>query len=327
MDEEIRKYYEGELTTGERLDLLRKAQSDKSLKTAFIRHQHLRALLGLAPRPDDLPRARSSYNQFMLDNKKTVLRQFALKTLRYAAVIVCLIVGTWMAADTYFLQKKDVSALSLLNTLHVPAGQRVSLTLQDGTVVWLNAQTTLTYPTSFSGNERRVAIEGEAFFEVAKDAKKPFIVTSGEMDMKVLGTIFNVYNYPHEKMSRISLVEGSLQVSMSGNDSESLILKPNEEVTVRDGRMDVAPIPNPDYFLWKDGIYVFEDETLENIMKSLELYYDVMIEVKDPAMLKWKYTVKFRQRDGLREILRLMQRVHKFAMTMDEERNRVTIGR
>jgi ferric-dicitrate binding protein FerR (iron transport regulator) len=327
MDEQIIKYYKGELTTEERLDLLHKAQLDKSLKTAFIRHQHLRALLGLAPRANDLQRARSSYNQFILDNKKMTLRQFALKTLRYAAVILCLIVGTWMAAGVYFSQKKDLTAQTLLNTLCVPAGQRISLTLQDGTVVWLNAQTTLTYPTTFTENERRVAVEGEAFFEVAKDAKKPFIVTSGGIDMKVLGTMFNVYNYPHEKISRVSLVEGSLQVSMPGNSAKRLILKPNEEVTILDGHMDVAPIPNPDYFLWKDGIYVFEEETLENIMKSLELYYDVTIVVKDPAMLKWKYSVKFRQRDGLREILRLMQRVHKFAMTIDEEKNQIAISK
>jgi ferric-dicitrate binding protein FerR (iron transport regulator) len=287
----------------------------------------LRALLSLASLPDDLQRARSSYKQFMFEHKKMVVRLFALKALRYAALIACIVVGTWTAAGIYFSKGKDVTAQTLLNTLYVPAGQRVSLTLQDGTVVWLNAQTTLTYPTVFSENERRVAIEGEAFFDVAKDAKKPFVVTSGGIDMKVLGTVFNVYNYPHEKESRVSLMEGSLQVSMLGNTAKGFILKPNEEVVIRNGKMDLVPISNQDYFLWKDGIYSFEGETLENIMKTLELYYDVKIEIKDPAMLKWRYTVKFRQRDGFQEILRLMQRVHQFRIAMDEQNNRVTISK
>jgi ferric-dicitrate binding protein FerR (iron transport regulator) len=326
MDEQIQKYYDGKLTTEERLSLLRKAQSDETLKAAFIRHQQLRALLGFAPQPDDLQQAHIGYNKLTHDNKKRCLRKLIFKTLRYAAAIACLIVGTWMFADAYFSKEKHVTAHT--NTLYVPAGQRVSLTLQDGTLVWLNAQSTLTYPTSFSEKERRVVIEGEAFFEVAKDARKPFIVTSGGIDMKVLGTTFNVYNYPHEKISRVSLMEGSLQVSMRGrNASKSIILKPNEEVTIRNDCMKISTISNRDYFLWKDGIYSFESETLENIMKSLELYYDIAIEIKDPTMLQWRYTVKFRQRDGLPEILRLMQRIHKFGMVMDEENNQITINK
>jgi ferric-dicitrate binding protein FerR (iron transport regulator) len=101
-------------------------------------------------------------------------------------------------------------------------------------------------------------------------------------------------------------------------------LKKYEEVVVQDGRMSVFPA-TPTVALWKDGIYSFEDEPFGNILKKLELYYDVTIEVKEPAMLQWRYTVKFRQRDGIDEIFRLLQRIRPFRLMKDGENNRIII--
>ncbi|MDR1336200.1 MAG: FecR domain-containing protein, partial [Tannerella sp.] len=312
MEELIEKFYRRELTAEERLQVLRKAQSDESWKAEMIRQQQLRALLGLASHAGDGQRARAGYRRFMLERRRILRRGRLLQILPYAAAVACLALAAWSLAGRYYFPEKSgmTARASLSNTLHVPAGQRVSLTLQDGTVVWLNAQTSLTYPVVFSEKERRVSLEGEAWFEVAKDTEKPFVVTSGGVEVRVQGTKFNLYSYPQESYSRVSLVEGSVQVSLPGNASRRLALRPGEEVVVQGNRMKVAPISNMDYFLWTEGIYSFEGETLEKILKTLELYYDIAIEVKDPAMLQWKYTVKFRQRDGIREILRLMQRVH-----------------
>ncbi|GHT45796.1 anti-sigma factor [Bacteroidia bacterium] len=323
MHEQIVKYYQGELGAEERLDLLRKSHSDKSLKKEFIRMQQLQALLGLVAQENDQQEATASYHQFRLQHKRAKILQFAQRTLRYAATIIILISATWTTADFYYT--KHNSTEELFNTVYVPAGQRLSLTLHDGTVVWLNAQTTITYPAVFSNRERRVSIEGEAFFEVAKDAKKPFIVSTGTVDAKVLGTAFNVFNYPEENYSRISLIEGSLQVYHPESQAKAITLRPNEEITVSDSRLAVSNIADYKYFLWKDGLYSFENESFENIIKRLELYYAIDIEVKDSAMLQWKYTVKFRQKDGIHEILRLMQRVHPFAMKNDDENNRIII--
>jgi ferric-dicitrate binding protein FerR (iron transport regulator) len=323
MDERISKYYQRELTAEERLDLLRRAMADELLKKQFIRHHNLLALLSFVPQSGDAKLAADTRAAFLLERRRTGQRLSLFRWLRYAAVILCLIAGTWMAAGYYF--SRDTAVEDVQSTLFVPAGQRMSLTLPDGTVVWLNAQSSLTWPAAFSGDERRVRIEGEAFLEVAKDRKRPFIVSSNGFDIKVLGTTFNIYNYPNAPYSRISLIEGNLQVFTQGEASGGTLLKPNEEATLRNGRVTITPIRHNDYFLWKDGIYSFENETLEQILEKLELYYDMSIEVKDPAMLQWRYTVKFRQRDGIDVILRLMQRIKKFSMEKDEENNRIYI--
>jgi ferric-dicitrate binding protein FerR (iron transport regulator) len=209
--------------------------------------------------------------------------------------------------------------------LFVPAGQRVNLTLADGTVVWLNARSRLTYPAAFVGKERRVSIEGEAYFEVAKDRDRPFIVSSGGIEMKVLGTAFNVSGYSGENVVRVSLLEGSLYVYDKNAPGKNVTLRPREDVTFHGDSMILGNIRGNDCFLWKDGIYGFEEESLCNIFKKLELYYDIHIEVKDPALLEWKYTVKFRQRDGIDEILRLLCKIHPFNIMRDDGNNRIMI--
>ena len=325
MDKDILLFYEEERTVDERLELLRRAQSDGQLRDKLLLHQQMRALAGLTPRANDRAVAQAAWQRFMrLQKRLTFLRRLRT-TLRHVAAAACIAAVTWLAAGRYFVGQTLPEVVNL-QTLHVPAGQRISLTLPDGTVVWLNAQSRLTYPATFAADERRVAVEGEAWFEVAKDEKRPFVVAAGELAIRVLGTKFNVHRYPHEAWGCVSLLEGSLEVSAPGV-SAPLRLRAGQEATLRDGKMTANVIRNMDYFLWKDGIYSFEDATLEEIMKALELYYDTAIEVKDPAMLRWKYTVKFRQRDGIREILRLMQRVHRFTVKIDEENNRITINR
>ena len=209
----------------------------------------------------------------------------------------------------------------------MPAGQRVSFTLEDGTLVWLNAQSKLSYPAEFSDKERHVKIEGEAFFEVAKNIDKPFIVSTSRADIKVLGTTFNVCDYPDEPSSRISLIEGKINVYDRENTEKTTELNRNEELTIIDNTINVSAIRDKNYFLWREGIYSFENERFEFILKKLELYYDVGITVKNKEMLDWRYTVKFRQRDGIDEIMRLLQRIHRFNVIKDEEKNTITISK
>ncbi|MDR2120535.1 MAG: FecR domain-containing protein [Tannerella sp.] len=325
MEELITKYFQGELSRNERLELLRSMEGDAALKAACIRHQQMLALTAFVPAGGDAEKARAGYGAFMAERRRKSARRRLMRTLRYAAAVLGLTVGTWSAAYFYF--SADENADELMQSLYVPAGQRVSMTLADGTVVWLNACTRLTYPAVFRGDERHVALEGEAWFDVAKDAEKPFTVSSGNLKVRVLGTSFNMYNYPDEAFARVSLVEGSLRVSTDENEQAGVVLRPNDEATVAGRDISVAKIPNRQYFLWTKGIYSFENETFENILKKLELYYDLQIDVKDAAMLQWRYTVKFRQRDGIREILRLMRQIHKFKMTVDEENNTVTISK
>lgn len=321
MKDRIEKYFTEDLDAAERVELLKEVVTDAEWQAEFARYQNTQALLSFSDDVVDNVDSRRGYNLLLSRMKRKRTYQTMRRFAGYAAAIILAIVSVHLyhvySHSSQFLQAAETS-------LFVPAGQRVNLTLPDGTTVWLNAQSRLTYPTTFAGDERRVSIEGEAYFEVVPDKNMPFIVSAGNVEMKVLGTTFNVYNYPGESFRRISLIEGSLQVYNSVS-SDGVILKPNEEVFVREGKMQIAEIPNADYFLWTEGIYSFENEELEVILKKLEMYYDIRIQVNDPDMLQWKYTVKFRQRDDIDEIIRLLQKVHPFRMQKEEEKNQIII--
>lgn len=322
MEEQIKKYFEGELNTTEKLKFLKQVNSDLELKKRFIEYKNTYALFALSDCADNKKENKRAYMHFLQTTRKQKLYRIVLRTIGYAAAILLLVISTYMVTMNHVY-----STMASTNTMYVPAGQRVKLTLQDGTSVWLNARTTLTYPIVFAGNERRVEIDGEAFFEVTKNTEKPFIVSSRGVDMKVLGTKFNVYSYHEEECIETSLLEGSLHVYFSNTKSNGVILKPNEQVIIKGNRMNVNKITHPDYFLWKDGIYSFDNELLIDILKKLELYYNIKIIVEDPSIFRWAYTGKFRQQDGIDEILHVINKIHKFSIKKDKENNTITLSR
>jgi ferric-dicitrate binding protein FerR (iron transport regulator) len=319
MGELIEKYISGNLSREEKIRLLQQSENDAQLKIELMRCKNLNAMLCLKQLSNDVSRSQDSYNQFIQDRKRKSISLRIGRIVSYAAMAACLAGITWLLAGVYFSPGKD--SREKFNTLYVPAGQRVNFTMEDGTTVWLNAQSKLTYPVEFKGKERNVKIEGEAYFKVAKEKERPFIVSSKDFKIKVLGTTFNVYSYPGERNSRVSLIAGSVMVY----NKDIITLKPQEEVTIEGDKMTVGNITDPNYFLWTKGIYSFDNENLENIVKKLELYYDIRINIEDAAMRQWRYTVKFRQRDGINEILHLMQRIHKFKIKKDEEKNCIEI--
>jgi len=319
MDNRIIKFFTGELNDSERAELLKNINENESLKQEFIRMQNLSSLTHLVEHKGDEEIARSSFRQFIGEIRARSRKKFIRNFGKVAAVALAVVAST--VFFTLYFVKNDVN---VTNTLYVPAGQRAQLTLQDGTVVWLNAQSTLTYPARFSGKERRVSLVGEAFFEVAKNKRKPFIVETQHIKLKVLGTQFNIYNYPKSDISQVALIEGSVQIC---SDNLSVVLKPNEEFTLEDGKGTVSEISNSNHFLWKDGIYCFENERLLDIIDKLQLYYDVTIKVKDPEIFNVPYTGKFRQRDGIDEILRIIRKIHHFNIKKDVENNIYTLSK
>lgn len=325
MDEQLIRYFLGELGAADRCRLLRQVEASEELKKQFMEYKNIRALVALSEHPDDIVANERDYKRFVRLIRRQKIRSVVLRVAAYAAAVALLIGFTYGFTRYYFVSKQAMSVAE--NTLYVPAGQRIRLTLSDGTEVWLNAQTRFTYPALFAGKERRVSLEGEAFFDVAKNPDRPFIVSSQGVEMKVLGTKFNVYGYPGKEAVRTSLLEGGLKVYFPHAESKGIILKPDEQVSVTGARMKVGPIPHTDYFLWKDGIYSFVNEPLIDILKKLELYYDVKIKVKDPTIYTWEYTGKFRQRDGIDQILHTIQRIHKFEISRDEENNIFTLSR
>lgn len=324
MEEKLAKYFSGEPGQSDTSELLDQLKTDQQLREEFVRLQNIYALTHLSKLSKNESEGRRSFQVFM-QQLKTKKQQKAVRlVMQYAATALVLIASTFFTTK-HFLG--DAGSNKAMNTLVVPAGQRAQLTLQDGTSVWLNAQSTLTYPARFSGKTRRVTVSGEAYFDVVKNQKKPFIVSTQDMEMKVLGTQFNVYSYPGTGYIKTDLVEGSLMVCDKQSPQASITLKPNEQIIMKDGKMVVGKIQDSDHFLWKDGIYAFENERLLDIIEKLQLYYDVKIIVKDPEIFNVCYTGKFRQRDGIDEILRIIQKIRKFNIEKNTETNTITLTR
>ena len=326
MNERIHKYFYEELSTEERLSLLRDVEASEELKKEFVEYQNLYALLNLGHQVQDKTIGKRKYDRFILQKQHTVLWKCWTRRIGYAAAILLLVVSTGLLTYWYAqTEQPEYLSENVMNTLYTPAGQRAQLVLQDGTEVWLNAKSKLTYPAHFTGDRRNVTIEGEAFFKVAKDPSRPFIVSAHDVDMKVLGTQFNVCSYPATGYVQTSLLEGSVRVFLRDKENEGVILEPDQQVTVSNGKMKVEPIRLKAHFLWRDGIYAFENEPLINILEKMELYYDVKIIVKDTSLFKDTYTGKFRQRDSLDDVFRVLQQIRKFKVEKDTERNIVTL--
>lgn len=163
------------------------------------------------------------------------------------------------------------------NTIKTPRGGQYQVVLPDGTKVWLNAASTLRYPTGFSGKERKVELAGEAYFEVARDDSKPFRVNTLDQVIEVLGTHFNVSAYTDETETRTTLLEGSVKI-IAGNNTD--LLKPGQQATVvsSSSRIAIRSHVNTDAAVaWKNGKFIFEGERIESIMKKIGRWYNAEI--------------------------------------------------
>ncbi len=321
MDEQLLKYFQEKLNTSEQLKLLRKVSTDEELKKQYIKLQNLHGMLDLSilPPGENKETIHLNYIKLLKRVQKQKTRKIVLTVMGYAAAIAFLIISTWWVADS--------AKYSGTNTLRVPAGQRACITLQDGTEVWVNAHSTLTYPSQFNGKERFVTLCGEAFFHIAPNPSQPFIVSTKDTKIEALGTQFNVKSYPESDFVQTSLLEGSVRITNLKPEKKNIILYPSQEVIVRNGKMDVKEIEHLSYFLWKDGIYSFEEEEFKSIIQKLEFYYDVKIVVKDSSILDLVYTGKFRQQDGVDEILRIFQKIQKFNIKKDREHHIITLSK
>lgn len=165
------------------------------------------------------------------------------------------------------------------NTVSTPKGGTYQIILPDGTTVWLNAASTLKFPTSFvSLNERKVELNGEAYFEVTKNAKQPFKVLTAKQEVQVLGTHFNISSYADEPAVKTTLFEGSVKVkNLRGVKEGNVILKPGQQSIINEGVIKVTKADVDEVLAWKNGVFVFNDEPLESIMKKVSRWYDVEV--------------------------------------------------
>ena len=199
------------------------------------------------------------------------------------------------------------------NTLSNPRGSKVvNLVLSDGSRVWLNAASSLRYPTSFGGNERKVEITGEAYLEVAHNPTMPFIVSKGNTSIKVLGTHFNVNAYDDESSLNVTLLEGSVSVAARGNQQPKVI-KPGEQAQVnKNGSIGVSnSVDLSEVIAWKNGVFSFKDADIGRIMREISRWYDVDVVFEKPVEEKFYAEVSRNMKvSTLLEMLEATKAVH-----------------
>jgi ferric-dicitrate binding protein FerR (iron transport regulator) len=164
------------------------------------------------------------------------------------------------------------------NELSVPRKGFYKLRLPDGTLVWINAASSIRYPATFSNGERRVAITGEVYFEVAKDPSRPFIVSTTGADITALGTAFNVNAYPDEAVFRTTLVEGKIQVS---KNTRKEILEAGQQLSITNGNWKNTAVDTSPFVAWTRNQFKMKNNTIEEVMRMIERWYDAKIIYKD----------------------------------------------
>ena len=196
------------------------------------------------------------------------------------------------AANKMLIQQKGIDVVKLAdgqivykgtttdlvyNTLNNPRGSKViEMTLADGSRVWLNAGSSVTFPISFIGNERKVSITGEAYFEVTHDKARPFYVSSGDVQVKVLGTHFNVNAYDDEDALKVTLLEGSVRVS---NNNNAVTIKPGQQASsIHHSSFIIHNSPDLDAVMaWKNGLFAFSHDNIQTVMRQLAKWYDLEV--------------------------------------------------
>ena len=248
-------------------------------------------------------------------------RQRFIRICTQAAAVLLLVAGSWYASRTVIIEDTAKQYLSVA----APAGQRIDITLQDGTSVCLNSGAKLEYPIRFNRN-RRVKLSGEAMFNVEHDAAHPFIVETFACDVEVLGTKFNILADARTADFSAALLEGRLKISNRLVGGESFILSPNDQIDLVDGHLKLNRITDPDDFRWVDGLMNLNTLSFTEVIRKFENYYGVRITIDNPEdMPVLKYHGKIRVSDGVDHALKLLQITNNFSFTRDDETNTIHI--
>jgi len=203
------------------------------------------------------------------------------------------------------------------NRLSIPRGGEYQLVLPDGSRVWLNSESELTYTVPFSPNERHVNLKGEAYFEVTHNKEKPFTVTTSSQTIQVLGTQFDVSAYSDDKSIVTTLVEGKVKVEYTNAEQaqEIAYLAPNDQLVLNTETSEakISKVDTHVYTAWKDGRFVFRNEPLESLLKTVSRWYDVQIKIEDESLKEIHFTgdlPKYRNMNSLLKILETETSVH-----------------
>lgn len=205
------------------------------------------------------------------------------------------------------------------NTLITPPGSEYTLVLSDGTEVMLNSESKLKYPVVFNKNSREVKLEGEAFFKVTKNRNTPFIVKADHVNVTVYGTVFNVSAYNNEGLVQTTLIEGSVGVSLISNIETETKINPGQQHTYHkeSGNTDTKEVNTEQYIAWTKGMFLFQNEPIENILKAMSRWYNFDLEFKDENLKKQRFTLSLGKYDNVSEVLDMISMSSNIKFSID----------
>ncbi len=238
---------------------------------------------------------------------KTVSQKFINPLIRYAAVFL---LAFFTGAFALYLvnQNQTTSFYHTYNEIQVPNGEKSTITLYDGTRVWLNSGTTFKYPVAFQPKERKVYVDGEAYFDVSKKTDQPFIIQADQLKIKVLGTRFDVCAYHTDEKFFVTLEEGSVHARSDVNGAE-LVLSPGDQAVFsrKTNQLTQTKVDTDLYSSWKEDLLRFQDAPFKEVIKKMERWYDVNITLDRSIDTEETYTMAIKT-ESLREMLNVLSK-------------------
>lgn len=253
--------------------------------------------------------------------QSTSRRGFSLSALwRYAAVVATIIA---VGCISYWQGEVNVKDTFADISVEAPLGSKTKLYLPDGTLVWLNAGSRMTYSQGFGVDNRKVELEGEGYFEVKRNEKIPFFVKTKDLQLQVLGTKFNFRDYPEDHEVVVSLLEGKVGLNNLLREEKEAVLSPDERAVLNkaNGLLTVESVTASNASQWTDGYLFFDEELLPDIAKELERSYNVKIHIANDSLKTFRFYGNFvRREQNIQEVLEALASTEKMQYKI-EERN------
>lgn len=318
-DELLTSYFSGTLTETEERALEEWKSTSEENQTIFKNAEKVWKSIDLLQEMKgyNASRALSNVHSKAEPSSGHYQKNFLFYWQRIAAILVLPLLIS--AVIYFFLANHDSNNSIVWQTITTPPGVKSHAKLPDGTLVWLNSGTSLSYPSSFSTGTRNVKLLGEAFFDVAKDEKHPFNVDLGKINIEVVGTKFNAINYEQEGQTEVVLTSGKVKLlEKNENKGWSVItLKPGEQATYNKMRETISlkEVDTGKYTSWIEGKLIFRDDPIGEVVNKLNRWFNVQIEIADPDIGNYIYTATF-QNETIEQILSLIKRTSPVEYTI-----------
>ncbi|MCL3779259.1 FecR family protein [Prolixibacteraceae bacterium JC049] len=300
---EIIKYTSESGTNEELLDAGKVIWNDEDLRKDYARLKNVKALSAQGTISEkELKKQLNIAHQRNGMNRKMGRRIF-LETLKYAAIFIAALgIGYWLFSD-----QKPTDFTGQNYVVDVPFGETANIQLPDGSHVWINSGSRIQYSAGFGIQSREIAIDGEAYFDVAKNKTIPFIVNTGRLQVEVTGTQFNIRNYGEEQLMEATLVEGEIRLTSNGGKVLHT-LNPEEQAiySKEANELIVKKVNISNYTTWKDGVMSFEDIPLKQLIRNIELWYNVDVILADSNLEKELFTGVILKNKPLDQILKVL---------------------